>query len=308
MSGYFIRRLLLVVPVLFGVSLFTFILFFIVPGDPVLTVAGERATPETIARIRAELGLDKPLPVQYVTWVGKALKGDLGRSFLTGRSITESLQARFPVTLRLAVFSMAIAVATGIPAGVWAAVHKGTWVDAALRNVSLLGACTPVIFQGLALQYVFGVWLGWLPVSGIGDGSWRHYLLPALVLGTNIAAYQARLSRAVMLEVLDQDYIRTAWAKGLSQRVVVYKHGLRNALIPVVTTLGGSLGSLLVGSALTETIFALPGIGSYTLDAVFARDLPVVMGAFLFQAVVFVGINVLLDGLYVLIDPRVRYD
>jgi len=308
MTRYFVRRLLLVLPVLVGVSVFTFILFFIVPGDPVLVVVGERAAPETVERIRADLGLDKPLPVQYIHWVGNALKGDLGRSFINRRSITESIRARFPVTLRLSLYSMGIAVLLGIPAGVWAAGHKGTWIDGLIRNVSLLGVCTPVIFQGLALQYIFGVWLRWLPVSGLNDGGWRDFLLPAFVLGTSIAAYQARLTRAVMLETLGEDFVRTARAKGVAERRVVYVHALRNALIPIVTTLGGSLSSLLVGSALTEVIFALPGIGSYTLDAVFARDLPVVMGAFVFQAVVFVGANLALDAAYVLIDPRVRYE
>lgn len=308
MSAYFIRRLLLVVPVLIGVSVFTFILFFIVPGDPVLAVVGERANPQTVERIRAELGLDQPRITQYFTWVGKALKGDLGRSFLNRRPITESIKARFPVTVRLASYSMFIAIVLGIPAGIWAAVNRGTWIDGSIRNVSLLGVCTPVIFQGLALQYFFGVWLGWLPVSGLSGNGLRDFLLPAVVLGTNIAAFQARLSRTVMLEVMQEDYIRTARAKGLGQRLVVYKHALRNALIPIVTTLSGSLAGLLVGSALTEVIFALPGIGSYTLDAVFARDLPVVMGTFLFQAVVFVGANLVLDGAYVLIDPRVRYE
>lgn len=307
MSTYFIRRLLLVIPVLLGVSVFTFILFFIVPGDPVLAVVGERANPETIERIRSELGLDQPLPIQYVTWVGKALKGDLGRSFLTRRPITDSIKARFPVTIRLASYSLFIAVFLGIPAGVWAAINRGTWLDGFIRNVSLLGVATPVIFQGLALQYIFGVWLRWLPVSGLSGNGFKDYLLPAIVLGTNIAAFQARLSRAVMLEVMRQDFIRTARAKGLGQRIVVFKHALRNALIPIVTTLSGSLAGLLVGSALTEVIFALPGIGSFTLDAVFARDLPIVMGMFLFQAVVFVGANLVLDGAYVLIDPRVRY-
>lgn len=307
MSSYFIRRLLLVVPVLFGVSLFTFILFFIVPGDPVSAVVGERANPATVERIRAELGLDKPRPVQYVAWVGRALKGDLGRSFVTRRPIRDSLKARFPVTLQLASYSLLIAVGFGIPAGVWAAVQRGRWLDGVIRNVSLIGVCTPVIFQGLALQYVFGVRLGWLPVSGVSGNGWKDFLLPAIVLGTNVAAYQARLVRTVMLEVMHEDYIRTALAKGLNARVVVYKHALRNGLIPIVTTLSGSLASLLVGSALTEVIFALPGIGSYTLEAVFARDLPVVMGMFLFQGVIFVGANLLLDGVYVLVDPRVRY-
>lgn len=308
MSRYFVRRLLLIIPVLIGVSVFTFILFYIVPGDPVLILVGERATPDTVARIRAELGLDKPPHVQYIAWVAKALKGDLGRSFINNRPIADSIQARFPVTLRLSAYSMLFAVALGVPAGIWAAVRKGTWIDGVIRNVSLLGVCTPVIFQGLAMQYIFGVWLGWLPVSGLNDGSWRDFLMPAFVLGTGIAAYQARLVRAVMLEVMGEDFIRTARAKGVGERLVVYRHALRNALIPIVTTLGGSLSSLLVGSALTETIFALPGIGSYTLDAVFARDLPVIMGMFLFQAVIFAGANLALDAAYALIDPRVRYE
>lgn len=308
MSRYFLRRLLLVIPVLIGVSVFTFILFYIVPGDPVLIMVGERASPETVARLRAELGLDQPLPIQYLNWIGKAVRGDLGRSFITGRSIAESIQARFPVTVRLSLYSMLFAIVLGIPAGIWAATHKGTWIDGVIRNVSLLGVCTPVIFQGLAMQYIFGVWLRWLPVSGLNDGSWRDFLMPAFVLGTGIAAYQARLVRAVMLEVLGEDFIRTARAKGLSERLVVYRHALRNALIPIVTTLGGSLSSLLVGSALTETIFALPGIGSYTLDAVFARDLPVIMAMFVFQAVVFAAANLLIDAAYALIDPRVRYE
>ncbi|RJQ09138.1 MAG: ABC transporter permease [Bacillota bacterium] len=300
------RRLVEAVPVLLAVSIVTFGLLYLVPGDPVKTLVGERASPETIANIRRELGLDLPVHERYLGWLGKVLKGDLGRSWLTGRPVAESLAARFPVTARLALTAFAVSVLVGLGLGVYSATRQNTVADHLVRTALLLVGAVPIFVMATAAMYLFGVKLRVLPVSGLGDGSFVYFVLPGTVLGLYLSIYQARMTRSVMLEVIRQDYIRTARAKGLPERVVTWRHAFRNALVTVITLLGGSLSHLLVGSVLTETIFNLPGIGRFTVDAAYARDLPAVMGCFLFQAVVFVVANVLVDIGYAAADPRVR--
>lgn len=308
MLTYLARRLLLLIPVVIGVTLVTFLLLYVVPGDVVSMIVGERASEEIIERTTAELGLDKPFYEQYWMYMSKLLKGDLGKSNVNHQSVAQSIAMRFPVTVRLALSSFFISIVVGVFVGVLSAVKQNTPVDQIIRSITLIGVSTPVIFFGLLMMYIFGVWLKILPISGVGDGSLKHYLLPSLVLGLNTAVFNARLTRSCMLEVIRQDYIRTARAKGVSEKLVIYKHAMRNAMIPIITNLIMSVGALLTGSALTETIFALPGIGSFTINAVFARDVPVVMGCFIFQALIFVIANLFVDIAYALINPRIRFN
>ncbi len=308
MTVYFIRRLTLLPLVLFGVSVIVFLLLYVVPGDPVIAIVGERAPQSVVDAVRQDLGLDRPLPAQYVHWISKVLKGDLGRSYLTGVRVADSIKKRFPTTVKLATTAFALSVVVGTTVGITSAVKQNTLTDQVVRSISLIGVSTPIIYFGLLLMYVFGVWLRWFPVSGVGDGSLRYFVLPAVALGLNTAAFKARLTRSCMLEVIRQDYIRTARSKGLSERVVIYKHALRNAMIPIVTNLALSLGALLTGSTLTETIFSLPGVGSLTLHGVYSRDMPLVMGCFLFQATIFVFANLAVDLAYAAVNPRIRFN
>ncbi len=306
MFSFILRRLAGAVPVLLLVTLATFSLLYLVPGDPVKTLVGDRATPETIANIRRELGLDLPLPERYLRWLGRTLRGDLGRSWITGRPVMASIAARFPVTVTLALAAFCVSVTIGLGVGVYAATRQNSAADHGVRLLLLALGALPVFVVATGAMYLFGVKLRLLPVSGIGDGSIRNFILPGAVLGIYLSIYQARMTRSVMLEVIRQDYVRTARAKGLPESVVIWKHAFRNALITVITLLGGSLSNLLVGSVMTETIFNLPGVGRFTVDAAYARDFPVVMGCFLFQAVVFVVANVMVDVGYALADPRIR--
>lgn len=296
------------IPVLFGVSLITFLLLYAVPGNSVNMIVGERASEEIREKAVNDLGLNKPFHEQYITYMKNLMKGDLGKSYVNNRSVSESLKKRFPVTLKLAGTSFIISVVVGVFVGVLSAIKQNSRLDRIVRGATLIGVSTPVIFLGLLLMYIFGVWLKVLPVSGVGDGSLKYYFLPSLVLGLNGAVFKARLTRSCMLEVIRQDYIRTARSKGLSEKIVIYKHAMRNAMIPIVTSLIMSIGFLLTGSTLTETVFGLPGIGSFTVNAVFARDIPVVMGCFLFQAVIFVIANLCVDIAYALINPRIRFN
>lgn len=308
MLSYLARRLLLLIPVIIGVTLVTFLLLYVVPGDVVTLIVGERASAEIIEKTTMELGLDKPFHEQYLIYMSKLTRGDLGKSNVNHQSVAKSIAIRFPVTIKLALFSFIISVIIGILVGVISAVRQNTPMDQMLRSITLIGVSTPVIFSGLLMMYIFGVWLKLLPISGVGDGGLKHYLLPSLVLGLNSAVFNARLTRSCMLEVIRQDYIRTARAKGVSEKIVIYKHAMRNAMIPIITNLIMSIGALLTGSALTETIFALPGIGSFTINAVFARDVPVVMGCFVFQALIFVFANLFVDIAYAIINPRIRFN
>jgi ABC-type dipeptide/oligopeptide/nickel transport system permease component len=298
------RRLLLSIPTLFGVLVVVFLLLYVAPGDPVQAMVGERADAATIARLRADLHLDESLPMQFARYAGGVVRGDFGRSYITNRPIVDDIAERFPRTLLLATTAMLLATITGVTIGVLAALRPNGWFDRLALALTYLGISFPVYWIGLLLIVVFAVTLRWLPASGYGR--WEFLVLPALALGSRSIAYLARVSRSAMLEVLEADFVRTARAKGLTERGVIVGHALRNALIPVVTVIGLDFGAYLTGSILTETIFSWPGIGRYVVMAISRRDLPAVQGAVLFLSVVFVAVNALTDVLYGKVDPRVR--
>jgi len=299
-------RLLLLVPTLAGVLAVTFLLLYVAPGDPVQAMVGERADPETIARLRAELRLDDPVPLQFAHYAGGVLRGDLGRSYITRRPIRDDLLTRFPATLRLAAAAMSFAIALGLWVGIWGAWRPGSWSDRVATLGAYLGVSFPVYWVGLLLILLFAVTLRWLPPSG--SGGLAFLLLPALTLGMRSIALLARVTRTAMQEALGSDFVRTARAKGLSEGRVVLTHGLRNALLPIITVIGLDFGSYLTGSILTETIFAWPGVGRYVLSAIEKRDLPAIQGSILFLSFVFVIVNLLTDLVYAKADPRIAYD
>lgn len=306
MGSFIARRLLLAIPTLVGVLVVVFLLMYVAPGDPVLEMVGERADPATIARLRAQLHLDEPLPAQFAHYAAGALHGDLGTSYITGRPISRDIRERFPKTLELAGAAMLLAVVVGVTIGVLSAARPGGWFDRLSLGIAYLGISFPVYWVGLILIFVFAVLLRWLPPSGFGGA--KYLILPALALGSRSIAFLARMTRSAMLEVLGGDYIRTARAKGLREGVVLGRHALRNALIPVVTVLGIDFGYYLTGSILTETIFSWPGLGRYVVNAIGRRDLPAIQGAVLFLSVVFVLVNLITDLVYAAADPRVSYD
>jgi peptide/nickel transport system permease protein len=306
MALYILKRLLLFIPTLLGITLITFILMQYLPGDPVTAMVGERASPETIARIRTELGLDKSLTYQYFMYLKRLGTGQLGQSLYTNRKVTDDLLQKFPNTARLALAAMLFASVIGIGMGVFAASKRGTNWDRVVTLLSVGGISIPVFWLGLALMLIFAFYLQWLPPSGMGNGSLIHIILPAATLGTFSLSYIVRITRSSMLETLSQPYVAAARAKGLSETSVVFKHALKNALIPVVTLIGLDLGSYLNGAVLTETVFGWDGLGRYALDGILKRDYPVIMGVVLFGAVIFVTMNLLVDLSYHFLDPRVR--
>ena len=283
-----------------------FLLLYVAPGDPVQEMVGERADAETIARLRRELRLDDPVPVQFAHYAGGVLSGDLGTSYITGRPILRDVAERFPKTLLLAATAMVLAALVGISIGVVTARWPGGLLDRITLGVAYLGISFPVYWVGLLLILLFAVTLRWLPPSGYGRA--EYLVLPALALGSRSIAFLARVTRSSMLEVLGSDFVRTARAKGLVERTVVVRHALRNALIPVITVLGLDFGYYLTGSILTETIFSWPGLGRYVVNAISRRDLPAIQGSVLFLSVVFVAVNLLTDLAYAKADPRVSYE
>jgi peptide/nickel transport system permease protein/oligopeptide transport system permease protein len=297
------RRLILSIPTLAGVLAVVFLLLYVAPGDPVQAMVGERADTATITRLRAELRLDDPLPVQFTDYVGHILTGDLGRSYITGRPIVDDIAERFPRTLLLAGAAMLLATISGITIGVLAAIRPNGWFDRLALAATYLGISFPVYWIGLLLIVLFAVTLRWLPASGFGR--LEYLVLPALALGSRSIAYLARVTRGAMREVLSADFVRTARAKGLAEGTVIVRHALRNALMPVVTVIGLDFGAYLTGSILTETIFSWPGIGRYVVMAISRRDLPAVQGSVLFLSLVFVTVNLITDVAYRKVDPRV---
>jgi ABC-type dipeptide/oligopeptide/nickel transport system permease component len=306
MLSFLARRLLLAIPTLVGVLVVVFALLYVAPGDPVMEMVGERADSATIARLREELKLDEPLPTQFAHYAGGVLRGDLGRSYITNRPIVSDIRERFPRTLQLAASAMLLAAVVGITIGVLAAARPNGWFDRLSLALTYLGISFPVYWVGLILILFVAVGLRWLPPSGYGGI--EYLILPALALGSRSIAFLARMTRSAMLEVLGSDYVRTARAKGLRRRVVIARHALRNALIPVITVLGLDFGYYLTGSILTETIFSWPGLGRYVVNAITRRDLPAIQGAVLFLSVVFVLVNLITDLAYAKADPRVAYD
>jgi len=331
---YAIRRGLTIVPVLLGVSVLVFSFIHLIPGDPALTMLGERATPEKVAEVRARLGLDRPIWQQYVLYIGNAVRGDLGVSIVRGDPVASDLLRRFPATVELAMAAIVVAIALGIPIGVASAVWRNSPLDSLARLGALTGVSMPIFWLGLVLAWFFGVELRILPTgfrlaSGTSFVPWtnfvildtvlqrdwatladavRHLILPALALATIPLAVIARMTRASMLEVLSREYIRTAEAKGLSRPAVVLRHALRNALLPVLTVVGLQVGRLLAGAILTETIFSWPGIGLWVYESIESRDYAIVQGVSLFIAVIVVGVNLVTDVLYAAVDPRIKYE
>lgn len=306
MGRFLLRRTLLLLPTLLGVLVVAFFLLQVAPGDPVQAMVGDRADSLTVARLRAELKLDEPLPRRFISYVAGVATGDLGTSYITRRPVARDIADRFPATLRLAFAAMLFATCTGMTIGILGAWRPGTWWDRFLTIASYLGVSFPVYWVGLLLILIFAVQLRWLPPSG--SRGFAYLVLPALTLGMRSVAVLARMTRAALQEVLAGDFIRTARAKGLGELPVVLRHGLRNALIPVITVLGLDFGSYLTGSILTETIFAWPGVGRYVLDAIGKRDLPAIQGSILFLSLVFVVVNLLTDVAYAKADPRVAYE
>lgn len=305
MLSFILRRLLLAIPTLFGVLVIVFLLLYVAPGDPVQEMVGERADPETVARLRAELRLDDPLHKQFIHYAGGVVQGDLGRSYITRRPIRQDIAERFPKTLQLAGAAMLLASIVGITIGILSARVPGGWFDRISLGVAYLGISFPVYWVGLILILVFAVMLRWLPPSGYGGI--EYLILPALALGSRSIAFLARVTRSAMLDVLGSDFVRTARAKGQSERLVITRHALRNALIPIITVLGLDFGYYLTGSILTETIFSWPGLGRYVVNAISRRDLPAIQGSVLFLSVVFVLVNLITDLAYAKADPRVAY-
>ncbi len=334
MTSYIIRRLLSLIPTLLGVSIIVFLFLRMIPGDPALALAGEHATEANVERIREQFGLNKPLHEQYLTYMGKVLRGDLGRSILSRRPIMDEIRVRFPATIELSICALTVALVVGVPAGIISATRRNSIFDNIAMVGSLLGISMPIFWLGLMLNWFFAVQLGWLPsvtrldagiqlqritnlliVDSIITGNAeallnaiQHLILPAIALGTIPMAIIARMTRSAMLEVLEQDYVRTARAKGLRERVVIVRHALNNALLPVITIVGLQVGVLLSGAVLTETIFAWPGIGRWLYLSILSRDYPIVQGMALFITVLFLVINLLVDVSYALVDPRIRYE
>ncbi len=334
MRQYAIRRALTVVPVLIGVSILVFGFIHLIPGDPAQTMLGERATPEKVAAVKKQLGLDRPIYEQYLIYLGRVLRGDLGVSIVRGDPVTRDLLRRFPATVELATSAIFLAIALGVPIGIISAVWRNSLMDSVSRVWALTGVSMPIFWLGVMLAWFFGVQLRWLPtgfrldsatvfepwtnfviLDAVVQRNWevagdalRHLVLPAVALATIPLAVIARMTRASMLEVLSREYIRTAEAKGLPQTAVILRHALRNALLPVMTVVGLQIGRLLAGAILTETIFSWPGIGLWVYEAIESRDYAIVQGASLFIAVIFVTVNLVTDLLYAVADPRIKYD
>ena len=333
MKWYITKRLLMLIPVLIGVSILSFSLIHLAPGDPALSIAGERASPQVISAIREKYGLDKPLTTQYWVWLKQVLQGDLGRSIVSNEYVAKEILERFPNTVELTIFAMIFAVVIGSIAGIISASRQYSVFDYSFMGLAIFGISMPVFWLGIMLMMIFGVYLRWLPISGrismmisfqritgfylldsiiTGNfaaffSSLRYLILPSIALSTIPMAIIARVTRSSMLEVLRQDFIRTERAKGLSERMVIYKHAVRNAMIPVITVIGLNFGLLLAGAILTETVFSWPGIGRYVVNAVNMRDYSVVQGCVLFFALMFVIVNLITDIVYVYIDPRIHY-
>lgn len=312
MLAYTVRRLLLAIPVMLIASTGVFLLLHLTPGDPAGMILGADASEEDRLALRHELGLEDPLPVQYVRWLGQIARGDLGTSLFLNKPVTESIAERAEPTLLLTILALVVALIFGLPTGIFAARRRGSWLDLATMGLAMGGIATPTFLLGLLLIFFVAVKLQWLPVAGfqpLSAGPWealRYLILPALTLGAAQGALLARMTRSMMLDVMTQDYVRTARAKGLSDRLVVYRHALKNAFIPLLTVIGLMVGSLLSGAVVTEQIFNIPGVGRLLIQAIARRDFPLVQGTVLVIAGIYVLVNLFVDLLYGLIDPRIQ--
>jgi peptide/nickel transport system permease protein len=304
MLRYIFKRLLLMIPILLGISLVVLLFIDITPGDPARMILGDTASAESVAALREEMGLNDPLPVRYVRFVGNVLQGDLGRSYATSRPVVSEMMQRFPYTLMLVSLSLVLSVFIGIPLGIYAATHQYTWKDNAAIFTSLFCVSMPSFWFALILVQIFCVKLRILPPSGID--SWKGWVLPAVSLALGFAAVIARQTRSSLLEVIRQDYITTARAKGQTERKVLYRHALKNAMIPVIMIVGATFGLSLGGSLIAEVIFSIPGLGSYTLSGLTGRDYPVIQGSILILSTMFSVVMLLVDVIFAFVDPRIR--
>jgi peptide/nickel transport system permease protein len=310
---YAIRRILMAIPVMGVVALVVFGLLYITPGDPAMVIAGDQATPDQVARIRVSLGLDQPPYIRFATWIWQVLRGDLGTSIFSNQTVAHMIDQRLEPTISLLMLAIVISVFSGVPLGVAAAWKRGKAVDRALSIFTTAGFSIPVFVAGYALAFVFASNLHWLPVQGftpIGDGFWlflRSLILPAVTLSLVYSAVIARVTRAAMLEVLSQDYIRTAQAKGVGPMLILFRHALKNAAVPVVTIIGIGIATLFGATVVTENVFAIPGLGRLTVDAILHRDYPIIQGVVLLASATYVLINLIVDLLYTLVDPRISY-
>src|SRR4030066_549002 len=308
MLYFIIRRILQIIPVIIGVTLILFTLMYIIPEDPAKLILQKGASPEALENLRAKLGIDKPLYVQYWRYIRNLFSGDLGMSYRYNRSVNSILADHYPNSIKLAVAAIIIEVIIGIFAGIISAVKKYSFWDILVTISTTIAVCVPVYWLGMMLQVSFGLKLGWLPMSGMGAGSIQYYILPVNTLASVSTAFVARMTRSTMLEVLSNDYITTAYAKGLSRNMVIGKHALKNALIPVVTLIGMDLGTLMGGAILTETGFNCPGVGRTIYLAILQRDAPVVIGGTIILVGIFIVMNLIVDIVYALLDPRIRYE
>lgn len=312
MAGYIARRLLAVLPVLFIVAVIVFFIIHLTPGDPAATILGQEATPEEVQALRQQMGLDKPLGEQFLSWVGGALKGDFGESFFLDKPVWAAFVERLGPTLSLAILAQIIGIAIALTLGILAVRKRGTIVDEAVMGFSMLGISIPSFLLGSLLVLLFGVELGWLPVAGykpLGDGLWAHLkylILPALVLGVVQSALITRITRSSLLDVMSENFIKTAKAKGVREKAIVFGHALRNAFIPILTIIGESFGGLVTGAAVIETLFNIPGVGQLIVSSISRRDYAVIQGSVLIITVTYVFLNLVVDLLYGVVDPRVR--
>jgi peptide/nickel transport system permease protein len=314
MGAYILKRVFSLIPVLVLVGVAAFFLVHIIPGDPAVVMLGTDATPQQIQELQEQMGLNKPLYVQFVIWAGNVLRGDLGESYFLGRSVTKALMERLPATISLAIVSLFIAVLIGIPSGILAAIKQNKFMDQTIMVVAMIGVSVPSFWLGLTLILLFSVILRWFPSGGYIPltedffGGLRYIILPALALGFMQTALIARMTRSSMLEVLRQDYIRTARSKGLKERLVIIRHALKNTMIPVLTVIGLVFGILLSGTIIVETVFTYPGVGRLVVKAVRNRDYPLIQGALLMVSGIYVLVNLLVDLLYPMLDPRIKYN
>ncbi|MCP4718830.1 MAG: ABC transporter permease [Desulfobacteraceae bacterium] len=306
MINFLIKRLLAIIPVLLGITLMLFFMLRMLPGDPAQVLAGQMASPQDVEMIRTQLGLDQPVHIQYAAFLNRLLHLDLGLSARTQNPVTQEIWARLPNTILLALCAITLACVFGIPAGIIAAVRPYSWVDYLVTIASLFGISMPVFWLGIMLMIVFSITLQWLPAGGIG--TWKHLVLPSVTLAAFVVAFIARMTRSSMLEVLSQDYVTTARSKGLREKVIIIKHALKNALIPIITVVGLQFGLLLGGAVLTETVFAWPGLGRLIVDSILARDYAMIQGSILIFGLLYTLVNLVVDLIYAFVDPRIRYE
>ncbi len=313
MLFFILRRILSTIPVMLVVAIFVFLMLRLTPADPAAIIAGDNANAQQVADIRAKLGLDEPIITQFFIWIGKILKGDLGESFFFKKTVADLISDRVEATLSLSLFTIVLAILIAVPLGVLAAAKHGTWIDRVVMGFSVLGFSVPVFVIGYLLIYVFAIELNWLPVQGyqrigLGVGGWfQRLILPSLTLSVVYVALIARMTRTSMLEVLSEDYVRTARAKGQVERKVLFRHALRNAAVPIVTVIGLGIALLIGGVVVTESVYTIPGLGRLTVDAVLARDFPVIQAVILLFSFVYVIVNLIVYIIYTILDPRIRY-